>query len=398
MNEMWKSMTGTVQVHITTADMAQTLSTVAKSGVILSDVKFLDDLSFSASIQRENYRKLKNYVEKNGQTVKILRRKGLYWETKRVLKRPVLALGFLVVIFLCLFIPTRIFFVKVEGNHAVPTNFILEKAEACGIDFGASRRDVRSEKVKNAMLGMVPDLQWVGITTKGCVATVSVREREEITFQPKEGNRVGSIVAIRDGIIEECTVLRGTPLCQTGQAVKAGQTLVSGYTDCGISIRATLAEAEVYARTQRENTFITPDCLQRRGRIYEKQRYYSIGIGKKLIKLYKTSGISDTRCVKMYSEKYVHLPGGFRLPITLICEERIFCETLAPAQEEDYSWLETCAADYLRSQMTAGTILSSETALERTEGACILSGKYACREMIGQIKSEEIVSSDSKNG
>ena len=63
---------------------------------------------------------------------------------------------------------------------------------------------------------------------------------------------VGSIVASRDGVITSITTTKGTPLCKAGQAVKAGQILISGYTDCGISIRADPAEGEVFAETYRE--------------------------------------------------------------------------------------------------------------------------------------------------
>lgn len=397
---MRMSFDGIVRVHIITADMAQTLTIIAKNKITLFDVEYLDGLSFAANVRRNDYKRLKICVEKNGQKVKILKKEGLYWELKSLRRRPILVAGFLLVFLLCTLIPTRILFVKVEGNETVPSNLIAEKAEDCGIGFGASRREVRSEKIKNALLGKIPQLKWAGVTTKGCVATVSVREREPIEKEEPDGNKVGSIVATRDGIIQDYTVLRGTALCQIGQAVKAGQTLVSGYTDCGIAIRATLADAEVYAKTLREISLISMDPQQERGEVYKTQKRYSIAIGKKLLKLYKESGISDAGCVKMYSKEYLHLPGGFRLPLALICEEIIYYmdSDSVQAQEADYGWLEDSAASYLRSQMTAGKILSAQTEMERIDGACLMSGKYACTEMIGQIKSEEIISSGAKNG
>ena len=96
-----------------------------------------------------------------------------------------------------------------------------------------------------------------GVNTSGCVATVSVRERTdpEVTEQD---SAVSNIVASRDGFIVSATVTRGNFLCRVGQSVKAGQVLISGYTDCGICIQATRAEGEIYAQTSRDFAAVTP--------------------------------------------------------------------------------------------------------------------------------------------
>ena len=39
---------------------------------------------------------------------------------------------------------------------------------------------IRSEKVKNSLLQRIPQLQWAGINTDGCVAVISVREKTAI--------------------------------------------------------------------------------------------------------------------------------------------------------------------------------------------------------------------------
>ena len=62
----------------------------------------------------------------------------------------------------------------------------------------------------------------------------------------------------RDGFIVSATVTRGNFLCRVGQSVKAGQVLISGYTDCGICIQATRAEGEIYAQTSRDFAAVTP--------------------------------------------------------------------------------------------------------------------------------------------
>ena len=327
-----------------------------------------------------------------------MRRGGLYWAFKGFLRRPVLLIGLMIFIALAMYLPSRVLFIQVEGNTTIPTRLILEKSEECGITFGASRRNVRSEKMKNALLEAIPELQWAGINTSGCVATITVRERS-IKDDQGVSKGVGSIVAIRDGVIAECTVTKGTPACKVGQAVKAGEVLVSGYTDCGFCIKATKAEGEVYAFTQRELTVSTPENWQIRGAETRQVKKYAVIIGKNRINFYKDSGILDDRCDKMYKESYITLPGGFQLPVILVTEVWTYHtnDEITLDQERAAATLSNFAQTYLAQHMIAGRILMETENISSEDGTFYLQGNYACHEMIGQVRSEEIIKPDGNN-
>ena len=232
-------LSGRLLVEITSADTVGLLNSCRN--ICLHGVNYRDDLTFCLEIDHNDYKLLRNIAEKQGACVKIVSRFGLLWTLLGLLKRPVLVVFMAFLLCVSLFLPSRILFVSVEGNATVPTNEILEAASACGIKFGAMRRQVRSEKMKNALLQALPKLQWAGINTSGCTAVISVKEKTVKEHKEKSENCVSSIVAARDGIVQSITVYEGNPLSKVGQAVKAGQTLVSGYTDCGIVIRATQA-------------------------------------------------------------------------------------------------------------------------------------------------------------
>ena len=202
---------------------------------------------------------------------------------------------------------------------------------------------------------------------------------------------VGSIVALRDGIITELTVTRGSAACKIGQAVRKGQTLISGYTDCGLTIRAEQADGEVFAQTQQSLTAKIPSQSTSRGEIREENKKYSLIIGKKRINLYKGSGISDTGCVKIYSVGYITLPGGFQLPVAIVTERFIYYDTNESflSQKDGTQILSDFARQYLNSHMVAGQILT-KTEDYAADGSCLyLTGNYACLEMIGIMRSEE---------
>ena len=253
--------------------------------------------------------------------------------------------------------------------------------------------------MKNALLSALPQLQWAGVNTSGCVATVSVRERTdpEVTEQD---SAVSSIVASRDGFIVSATVTRGNSLCRVGQSVKAGQVLISGYTDCGICIQATRAEGEICAQTSRDFAAVTPAQWTVRGEQTAVRRKYSLIIGKKRINLWKDSGILQGSCDRMDRRYELTLPGGFRLPVTLCVEEYTFYDwermTLEPDAAE--AALSKFAQSALTQQMVAGRILSREESITQSEDKYLLEGTYACVEMIGRVRREQIGDTNGKSG
>ena len=395
----WQMMIGRLDLEITCADRVSLLSVLNDAGILLQNVVHCSDLVMRVVISKQDFRKLQVIAEKRGAFVKVIRQKGISRTLGVIVGRPVLLMLFCVLFLLAAYLPSRVFFVFVEGNEAIPTNQILEAAHACGLQFGASRRTVRSEKLKNALLQKIPELQWVGVNTTGCTAVISVREKTESPTVPEPGSQMCSIVALRDGIIQTCTVYRGNSLCAVGQAVKTGQTLVSGYLDCGILTKATGADAEIRALTFHQMEIVSPICVAVRGEPIRQKTNFSLQIGKKLIKLSKDSGNLDTSCGKIYEEKYICLPGGFRLPVAIIKETQVYytdSEQIS-AVTDSGDWLEEFAKDYLRQTMVAGEVLSAETESLPNAGFYGLSGRFTCTEMIGQVRYEQTILRNDKN-
>lgn len=391
----WKSVAGVYEIEIIGASLPSTLSRLNNAGVSLWDIQQIDQLTVRVAVYRHQYKLIKCVIDAGGDAMFIKKSKGLYWDISTLKRRPVLIVGMAILLLIALYMPSRVLFFRVEGNAEIPDNLILEKAELCGIKFGSSRRAVRSERVKNALLEVMPDLEWAGVNTYGCVAVISVKERSNPQFTEKDF-AVASIVARCDGIITKITTIRGNPICVVGQAVKKGQILISGYTDCGLSVKAERAEGEVFAETRREITTISPMKFSKREAQTKIKRRYSLVFGKNIINFYKDSGISDSSCVKMYKEKFVVLPGGFSLPIKLITEEQIYSATSSKVDtnKDKYLWLNNYSTDYLIEQMLSGEIIKQTITGLCQEEIYIAKSNYACNEMIGQVRNEEILHND----
>lgn len=389
--DIWKSMVGMIEAELTDAEPERTLAKLNASGVELYQLQSTGVLTARMRLRRRDYKRAQKIVERGGGSLRLLRTLGGYWKVRSLIKRPVLLGGLAALLSLSLFLPTRILFVRVEGNQTVPTRQILEEAQKCGIAFGASRREVRSERMKNALLESLPQLQWAGVNTAGSVATISVRERPNVE-QTQPENTVSSLIADRDGFILSITATAGSPLVQVGQAVKKGEILISGYTDCGISIRAERAEGEIIAQTSRSIRAVSLTCSLTRGEKQGTKRNISILFGKKRINLWKGSGICDTSCGRMYTEYAVTLPGGFALPLKLCIEEitrYALMESTLPEDQTEQA-MAGYVDRYLLRQMIAGEILQADRGFTLEEEVCRMEGTFLCREMLGRRQQERV--------
>lgn len=379
-----------IRIKVVSADIWGSLRLLNGKEIEIFQVEREDDLTYSFVLGRRNYAAACTLLERRGDSVSIQGLSRLYFLQKSVLERPVLYIGLCLLVLLSFLLPTRILGIQVEGNHTIPTRRILEAAEGSGIRLFAPCAEVRSERMKNALLSAIPELQWAGINTFGCRAVISVRERASQDAAAQTDNSVSSIVAARDGIVESVTALQGTALCQPGQAVKKGQTLISGYTDCGISIRAGRAEGEIYAQTLRTVRAMTPANQALRAEKQSTRHGLALVIGKKRINLWKGSGISDITCGRISTEYQLVLPGGFPMPVLLICETITQGDAAESSVEADDTQrgLERFAQEYLLNQMIAGRVLYSDEVMETLPGAYLLTGQYLCTEMIGRERLE----------
>lgn len=383
---------GKVTLSVVSSDPERMLRTIEKANIAVSSVKKIDDLTLHLQVNRSDEHHLCALLEKFGSETKLVRKEGIYWEILSLSKRPVILCALAVILLAGFYLPTRIYFFNVEGNCNVPTSLILEAAEHSGIRFGALAKNVRSERMKNALLERIPQLQWAGINTAGCVATIHVKEKEMEDISPALPS-VSSIVAVRDGIISNITVTDGNSVCKIGQAVSKGQVLISGYMNTGQSIRATRASGEIYASTIHKIEALIPSEFIRRVDFNQKIQKFSIIFGKKRINFYSGSGILDSSCVKMYEENCVTLSGGFQLPIKIVTETWMICQEkndkIAP--EQNAQILSTIAKRYLKECMIAGSFHFQREQFSAAEGVLCLTGEYGCIEMIGREQNEEII-------
>ena len=387
-----KNFSGMIRAELTSSCVEAMLSELNKKSIQVYQICYIDTLTVACTVCYSDYEKMRKMLADRGESVKILERNGSYWPLRTFINRPVLILGISLVAVMSAFLSSFILFVEVKGNEKIPDVLILELAKECGIGFGVSRRGIRSEIFKNKLLNELENLEWAGVNTRGCTAEISVRERN-VNETRWPGGSFNPIVASRAGVISNITLLRGELLCGVGQMVSAGDVLVSPYMDCGSTVLATGADAEIFADTEYEISVIMPDNVEKRGELKSVTTAYSIFIGKNFIKLSQDSGISSRTCDKMYDRIILSLPGGYQLPVGIVVERTEYYTSVQTVEASfaDDALIIQGAEDYLRSQMISGYVTERDYSVEKADGCSKLIGKFRCSEMIGRIQFEEKV-------
>lgn len=371
-----------------TASPADALNRLEKAGISIYNLQQVEEYLLRFQILNCDRSALSVVAEKYGDEIIHTQVQKNQLTCTHLWKRPILICGILLLLFLTCWVPSRIFFIQITGNTHVSSATILQVLEEYGIRFGTQRRNILSSELKTILLSAIPELQWAGINTTGCVATVTVRERVDHKYEQTQSG-IHSIVASIDGIVEEVIVLKGNGLCKPGDAVKSGQLLISPYEDMGICIRATQAAGEVYAYTTHHFSAVYPAKWFGKTSVQRTETKYFLFFGKKRINFHNNSGILDTTCAKIYEQRCVTLPGGFPLPIIIGKETYIYHSEEVQVCNDISTQLSEFANASLQQQMIAGTVLYTTEKYIQDEELHRINGVYGCYEMISRLRTEE---------
>ena len=275
------------------------------------------------------------------------------------------------------------FFYRVSGNDSVPAEQILRELQDLGVGFGTYGPDIKPQDLKNQMLRRIPALQWLTVTQSGMCAEVVVRERPE--REPVlDRTTPQNVVASRAGVITEVLCFDGNCLVAPGQAVEAGQLLVSAYTDLEFKTQVSAARAEIYAETVRHTETVLPETVLQKIPTGTR-RQVSLLLGERRLPLWG-GGNSGADCDKSTERRFFMLPGGYFLPVgleivTIFSYDTYETESDASAARES---LEQLAARRIREDLIAGTAEQLSYRFTREDGCFRLETRAECEEMIAR--------------
>lgn len=206
---------GSVQVEIECACPERVLNLCAVEEIAFWDLQWLSPIALRLRVTRRDWRALREVCTRADAQASRLRERGAPQLLLRLRTRYALLAA--LALFALLLFGGNLFIwsFEVTGNETVPTETILRALEKCGVAVGSQGLKIHQEDVRNRALLELPDVAWLAVNVRGCVAHVQVVERKRPPAVVQE-SQVCNVVARREGLVTRVQALDGKAVAAPG--------------------------------------------------------------------------------------------------------------------------------------------------------------------------------------
>jgi len=254
--------------------------------------------------------------------LRVSKQQGFPALVSKALKHKAMCAATLASLLLAVLSPCVVWDVRVSGNERLSDESIIESLESVGFGVGDLWYGLNRSAAETALMEAVPEISWININRRGGVAYVEVIE-SDLPPKSEEHPRYTNIVAERDCIISEITVISGHAAVSVGEVVKKGDVLISGVIPDESGGGFCFAEGSVKGIVDDE---ISVDVA----RVYTKKSYgdgikssVSIEIFDFSINIFKIYRNFDEKCDIIENNKNYYVLGKTKLPIRMNVEYSI---------------------------------------------------------------------------
>ena len=378
------------RVRVSAAYASALLNACLQYGIVYSDFEASEagDISFCLSLFAA--KRLERICATRGIELKKESGRGLPSFLWRYRKRAGMAVGGVLAVVLLVLSGRFVWDVRVSGNDSMTAGEVIAELDACGFGVGSYIPTLKTEELETNILIASNRISWISIYMDGTVAKVQIIEHRNEDKQEENLTRPANLIASCDGQIEYVELYRGSCVVKVGQAVRAGELLVSGVYDSATEgFRYTRAAGAVMART--EKTFTVRIPLSYEKKVYGEPYCSSVVMNffDFSVKIFKNSGNDGGACDIIKEKKSPALFGVADLPLSfdVVTQKPYTLQTTsrthAEALELAYGELEL----YLSALSKDAQLLRKDVATEITEDALTLTCTLSCIENIA-VQSE----------
>ena len=206
--------------------------------------------------------------------------------------------------------------IDVAAEGGVSQGSVISQLKNSGFGVGTRWSEVNTSDIENALLLKSDDISWISINRRGSVAYVEVMGKEggEVT-EPAVG--YSNIVAVADCVIEEITVSSGYAAVSVGDAVSAGDLLISGVIPAEAGGGYTEASGRVLGRLSHTLVAEVSKNEPRREPLKRELCEISLQIFDFSVNIFKKYGNVDSGCDIIKDIEELIVLGKHKLPVSL---------------------------------------------------------------------------------
>ena len=374
-------MNGMAVVEVCAAFPERVLNACTVENIDVFDLERRDACTLRVSIREAQLGALRVLAEREHAQMKILRhtewtrlRAALH---RRVALLVFLAAGFAAVMLSSLFI----WEIDVDGCQTLSEGEVLRALAACGVYEGAFWPGLSQDEIRTQMLLRQTELAWMSVNVSGSRALVTVVERTQAPEIYREENGA-ELIAAKNGVVSELCVLNGRALVRPGDAVLAGETLVTGRMESiGGETRWVRAAGTVFADTWQELTAVIPDMAEK-GECGRTQRRFILRLGKKRMIFSLRSRKELDGYDKIVHEYNLGVRGLFCFPVSVVRETYRLPERAVLAQRDTADCMQRMRESL--EEQTDGEILQFHASAGTWKGLPCVTVRAHCRENIAE--------------
>lgn len=379
------ALPGWAEAEVRGTEPAAFLNRCAAAGLPVCPAEPVDDFTLRVRIPARGLPAARRAAARSRCELRILRTGGVGAAARRHRRRWGLAAALALILAALLWSKLFLWEITVSGNAAVSSARILDALAECGVDSGSFWPAFTSDNLRSELLVRLPELAWATVNVYGSRAEVIVRERVE---KPElyDRDEPVCVTAEKTGFVTQVRALAGTACVKPGDAVSAGETLISAAADSAFSGRRLVhALGSVYAETYYELSAAVPLAAEVKVPTGARRTRWALVVGKNRWNFYGNSGFCAGDCDKIISEYPLAVPGLFSLPAALVRETQLGYETQSVPRDcaaATRAAEEQLHAALLRAIGTDGEVKRESFSCAERDGALVVCLRAVCREDI----------------
>lgn len=253
-------LTGRAGFRVRTAMAEKVLSRAVSEGVRVESVRMEDDRTAFFWIRAADEKAFRAFLERFGIFYEVKSLRGFPKIRRWISARAALIPGFLLAMILLWALSGRVWVISVSGAETDAEKTRIEALlTECGVSVGMSKGNLSPDAVSKELLAKAPEYAFFGVKPSGVYLLVNAvkADRAPDVYQKDDAR---DLCSDADGVVLSVNVVAGTARVKTGDAVRAGEVLISGTerTTPDGQTKPVRAEGSVIARVWTQETVVFP--------------------------------------------------------------------------------------------------------------------------------------------
>lgn len=316
----WKYINGYVVIKISGFSPERFINLCANKKLYIWNIKKVSD-GFSFAISTKAFFMLRPIARKSGCRIKIIKKVGLPFKFRFFRHRKFFLVGFLLGVFIIVFLSFFIWKIEVHGNYIYTTEQMINYLNDHDIKVGSFKYGIKCSELDSIIISDLEKTMWVSSEIKGTKLAIYIREG--IQFEKQEVfNENCDIVANRAGTIVSIITRKGSPLVKQGDEVEIGDVLVTGTLEITEltqlkAVEFTSSDADIYLKTSYDyKDSININYIDKQYIEGGEKKDRTLVLFDYKINLFNPS-INDRVYDKMETNKQLVILDNFYLPISI---------------------------------------------------------------------------------